>query len=339
MKKKIVFLLICLIFIFAGVISYKRIAGGISMQSPEKRWSDDGSAYAHIAVYFPETQSITLEDVDSYRNSLNLYIKEDGIEVKEGSRAYIDAYSAYGNVEISVTDRNTSCKTDVTYCGGDYFFFHPAEFLYGSGFGEDDTMRDKAVIDENAAWMLYGSTDICGKYMMMGDKMFYICGVVRSTEKNLNIYVPYNDKNNAEEKHITCYETVYPDLISDYAYKKVMSLVNEDTLFADEESEKDDTSSADVINITDRFDISNIFGVVCSYGKRSMQTNAIIYPDWENECREAEDFCALAMVWVVIWIIISVCLALKWFAGDVVSAAVRFAGSMKNTLQNKFKRK
>lgn len=331
MKKKIIFLLFCLVMIFAGVISYGRITGGISMQSPEKRWSDDGSAYAHIAVYFPETQSITAEDVDFYRNSLNSYIKEDGVEIKEGSRAYIDAYSAYGNAEISVTSRKTSCKTDVTYCGGDYFFFHPAEFLYGSGFGEDDTMQDKVVLDENAAWMLYGSSDICGKYMMMGDKIFYICGVVKSTAKNLRIYVPYNE-NDMEAKHITCYETVYPDLISGYAYKKILSLVEPDSFFDEEEAAGLDISGTDIVNITDRFSIGNIFKVIRSYGKRSMQTNGVIYPEWENECREAEDFCALAMVWIIIWIIVLLCFLLKWFTKDVVYAVKRFKDIIKKHL-------
>lgn len=337
MKKKIIFLLFCLTMIFTGIISYGKITGSISMQSPEKRWSYDGSTYAHIAVYFPETQSITEESVNSYRNSLNSYIKEDEAEVKEGSRAYIDAYSAYGNTEISVTDRKTSCKTDVTYCGGDYFFFHPAEFLYGGGFSEDDTMQDKAVLDENTAWMLYGSSDICGKYMIMGDKIFYICGVVKSTGKNLHIYVPYIESD-LEGKHITCYETVYPDLISGYAYEKISSLVEPD-LFDDEESAGSDVSDIEVVNITDRFSISGIFKVICSYGKRSMQTNGVIYPEWENECRRAEDFCALAMVWIIIWIIVSVCLALKWFAKDAVSAVNRLKDIIKNYLSAKVRKR
>ena len=45
-----------------------------------------------------------------------------------------------------------------------------------------------------------------------------------------------------------------------------------------------------------RYGVSNLWSVVKDYGKRSMRTDGVIFPYWENAARLTEDYAALCMV-------------------------------------------
>lgn len=317
--KKILLVLISVVMLCIGIICMLIIPRGIAAGRPEIRWTGDNKPYAYTAVFFPETEGVEYNDITEYRRSLTSYIKEDSIEIPQDARAFIDSYSAYKSTELVNQDKGSTCKVNVCAYGGSYSFFHPMELICGSFFDDDDIMKDKIVLDENAAWFLFGSSDICGKYVSVGEKVFYISGVVRADKndsemtaygKRPRVYISFDAyKDISESGSITCYEIVYPDIVTNYAYKKLSEAVKGDSYSADEESdfETGQNDGAVIINITDRFKLKNVWKVLASYGKRSAQTNGIIYPYWENECRKAEDYCAAALLWCIIWGVVTAC--------------------------------
>lgn len=140
--------------------------------------------------------------------------------------------------------------------------------------------------------------------------------------KRPRVYMSFDAyKEIAEAKTVTCYETVYPEPVTNYAYKKLNKAVKGDDLSAEDEENDSQTGQNDgavIINITDRFKLKNIWKVLTSYGKRSAQTNGIIYPYWENECRRAEDYCAAALLWCIIWGIVIV-----WYISSIVKCFIK----------------
>lgn len=329
--KKLLLGLISIVMLCSGIICMSFVSQNISMNHPEKRWVGDNKPYAYTAVFFPETEGVSYENIAEYRRSLASYIKEDSIEVLQDARPYTDSYSTYGSAELVNDNKGSTCKVNVCAYGGDYSFFHPMELLSGSFFDDDDVMKDKIVLDENAAWFLFGSADICGKYVSAGGKVFYISGVVKADKNNAEttaygkrprVYMSFDAyKEIAEAKTVTCYETVYPEPVTNYAYKKLNKAVKGDDLSAEDEENDSQTGQNDgavIINITDRFKLKNVWKVLASYGKRSAQTNGIIYPYWENECRRAEDYCAAALLWCIIWGIVIV-----WYISSIVKCFIK----------------
>ncbi len=303
--KKIYMVVISAIMIIMGIICILVVRGDISTEKPEKRWAGDSRPYAYVAAFFPETKGAEYSDIIGYRHSLETCIKENSIETLPGARAYNDAYSAYTDAVLSNDDKGSTCEVNICAYGGSYDFFHPMELVDGSFVGEDDIMKDGIVLDENAAWFLFGSPDITGRYVSVGDEKFYVSGVVRATDNGYDMrpwaYIPYEAYEKITEScYITCYEIVYPDIVSGYAHGKLSDAVNQT-----DDAEMKNDSEAVIVNVTDRFRTANIWKVLLSYGKRSAQTDGIIYPYWENECRKAEDYCAAALLWCIIWGIIA----------------------------------
>ncbi|MBE5937554.1 MAG: ABC transporter permease [Lachnospiraceae bacterium] len=318
--KKIISVIISLLIIFAGNSMRDKLADSLSTEYPELRWSADGTSCGYVAAYYPVNEGVTQADVHGYRETLKKILTESSIEEKDNARVFLDSYSTFGTANISGT-RNTSTTTvNVTAIGGDYFFIHPDELLTGGYISENDLMPDRVVIDEQTAWSLYGSTDVTGKYLMIGTEPYYIAGVIRPHDSEASvktygnrsrIYMLFDAyKKINETAAITCYEIVYPDMITNYAYNKLnetLGVMNDNPVLEEEESTADNPN-IHVINMSTRFKVSSLWKVITSYGERSSQTDGIIYPNWENEYRRTEDFAAVILLtefiaWTVVFIL------------------------------------
>jgi len=81
---------------------------------------------------------------------------------------------------------------------------------------------------------------------------------------------------------ISTYEIVLPNPITGFALETVEQLIPD--------------PSADIIENSARYTLSNTFATIRSFGERSMHTYPIIYPYWENAARFTEDWIALLLV-------------------------------------------
>lgn len=74
------------------------------------------------------------------------------------ARLWVDAYSADGKITL-VNGKNT-LDANAIGIGGDFFMFHPLKPITGSYFSGNDLMQDYCIIDQDAAWQLFGSNDV-----------------------------------------------------------------------------------------------------------------------------------------------------------------------------------
>ncbi len=288
------------------------LVGSISMQKPEKRWSADGEDSGYAAAYMSEDEGINLDTINSFKEKYRSTMLEDSIEISETARNYIDAFSCEGQLEVFRDFGKSGYKVNVTAVGGDFFYFHPMELLSGSYISDSDLMHDRIVIDENTAWNLYGSSDIEGKTCVINNKYYYIAGVVRANDSKISektygirsrIFMHYDEYSGTDEneKAITCYETVYPELLSGKAVKVLKSLFGIEENTDQVEGAVEEVQSIEVVDMNRRFDFMPLCKVISQYGERSSKTNRIMYPFWENECRRTEDFAAIAVALNIIF--------------------------------------
>lgn len=47
--------------------------------------------------------------------------------------------------------------------------FHPLKLITGSYFSGNDLMQDYCIIDQDAAWQLFGSNDVVGMTVYIGN--------------------------------------------------------------------------------------------------------------------------------------------------------------------------
>lgn len=300
--KKIIKYVVAVILLIVPVLIINYQKNNDVSHNAALRWDSSGKS-AHISVFMSEDAKFTLNNVMEFEENMkNTLTESNALTNKSGYNTWIDSYSAKGHLTISRDGVNV--EVSAIGVGGDFFFFHPLELVNGSYFTPDNLMDDLIVLDEDTAWRLFGSTDIQGMTVEINGKEYIISGVIKRDEGRLNkeagnnkptVYVSYNLLNKGEEEtYITDYEVILPDLTKNYAYKIVKKGIN---LSAD---------NRDIVKTDDRYSVTSLVKLLKNYGKRSMKTNGVIYPYWENVARGREDICVYALLTEIIIAVICI---------------------------------
>lgn len=293
--------LVCLnvVLVLASLASWlglRYVSGASgSISAAERFRGDSETRFAQLACYLPVGQGKTAEDIYNFRQSLETRFVEESLEAPEGGKLYLDAYS--GQAEVTVSAENGSATVDAIGVGGDFFYFHPLTLRSGSYISEDDLMDDLVVLDEEMAWRLFGGVDLTGMSMTIGGKPFVVAGVVareddfatrRAYDGEGGIFLSFSALQElVEDTSISCYEIVMPDPISGYA-KNIMT-------------DSFPVEDGDVVENSSRYSLENLLAVIGSFGERSMRTNGVIYPYWENALRLTEDYAAALLALTVLF--------------------------------------
>ncbi|MBN1892305.1 MAG: ABC transporter permease [Clostridiales bacterium] len=210
----------------------------------------------------------------------------------EGARVWVDAY--YSNAQatfrtlIDENDRAITTEAEVVGVAGNYYLFHPRQILSGSFLSEERIDPQSVVLNEQLAWILFKSTEICDMKVEIGSKEYTIVGVVREPDGKSDraaglsmprAYVYFNEladmnqsqneigempeyfedvpmmpaENGAtasEDLAILCYEAVLPDPIKNIAFNDLKSSLS--TYVPGEENFY-------FVNHTDRFGLIRLF--------------------------------------------------------------------------------
>lgn len=251
--------------------------------------------FAQLACYLPVDDGKTEEEIYAFRQELERTLVEQSLEAPEGGRLYIDAY--YGTASVTISTENGTAAVKAIGTGGDFFYFHPMTLRGGSYIKGSDLMDDLVVLDEEMAWRLYGGTDLAGLPVSINGEPFVISGVIaRDTDFATNkaytgdggVFMSFSAMRRLmEPASITGYEIVMPDPITGYA--KGMA---EDTF---------PIGTGDVVENSSRYGLLHLLEVMQGFGLRSMRTNGVIYPYWENAARLTEDYAALLLVLAVLF--------------------------------------
>lgn len=287
-----------LVFLILAAVSSVLSGRQLSQQMAE-RWSLKKDA-AQVSCFFSPNMEVDLDSIEMFRHSLDDALIQASITQESpnaGARLWADAYSADGKITL-VSDR-ARLEADAIGIGGDFFLFHPLELLSGSYFSGNDLNQDFCVIDEDAAWQLFGSNDVAGMSVTIGGIPHMVTGVVRRDEGRLEeaagldstlVYVSYSTLSELGSNNgINHYEVVMPNPVSKFAYNYVKENLGK------EEKE------VEVVENTSRYGLLERLKILASFGTRSMNGKAIIYPYWENIARGYEDILALITLFAAVF--------------------------------------
>lgn len=329
-KKKLVLLCINIILVVAFLVLSifgKKGVGMLYSQQEARRWEDEKNSYAQVSAFVSPGRNLQEEDIASIRNSVMETLSKDSLNESSGSsRVWIDAYSGECKAEFR-KDNNTLSVTAVGV-GGEFFQFHPIPLLSGSYISEEDLNQDRVVVDENFAWAMFGSNDIVGMQIWMGNSIYTIAGVTAVDEEPLyrtaygdsnRIYMPYSQlKKQQETLMITCYEAVMPNPISNYAYytlRTACGIEEEGEEVLKKTENPLDFEDIQVMENSNRFDTMKLLEGLKNRKLQVMRPNSVGYPVWENLARvEVQRQQNLLVLRILLLICPFVCLIL-WLYG------------------------
>lgn len=285
------------------------MAGQLPALDAARRWRGENEMrFTQVACFLPITGTKTEEDIWSFRRTLDQRLVEAAVTAPKEGALWQDAWSAPG--KLSVHTDHGSAEASVLGVGGDFFLFHPMQLRSGSFLKESDLMQDRVVLDEELAWILFGSPNVAGLEVRIADKPFYVAGVIRRDEDFASrsayrdgpgLFMSYSAMHALVDQGITCYEIVVPDLITGFG----MHLVQENFPVGD----------GTLVENTGRFRPSRLLQVAGDYGVRSMGLNGVVCPYWENAVRMMEDYLAALLV-------LTMALSLLPFATAVTAAVL-----------------
>ncbi|MBQ9982044.1 MAG: ABC transporter permease [Oscillospiraceae bacterium] len=302
------------------------LKSSLDSQNMAKRWSADGSEFAQISVFYPDsaTYSYSEREAESLHDSIEQKMEEESYKSKnEESHIFNDAYSSViSNMNVNTKEGvgHTSSEIGIVGIGGDFFEFHPLELLSGNYIYSEELANNRVVLDEDAAWKLFASTDIIGMKIYINDAELEVAGVVRHEkgkavensypEKSL-IYAHYSLLETAGcSTALSSYEAVLPNPVDNYAKNIFLNHYGVDTTTAVEgEDDPEKSLPFVIVDNTKRYSVSNLWKSLLSFGKGSAVTRPIAFPYWENAARIVNAWLTLLFLFtvlVVAYIIITV---------------------------------
>ena len=341
-KKKLIFLAVELALLIAAAgcfVGFHALSRMLPSQLTAERWQGESEqSFAQISCFIPVDETVTLNEIGAFREAAATKLHEAGLDIASDAVLMADAWSCTDKVSVS----SALGKGDVyaTAVGGEFFTFHPIRLISGNYITADDLMQDRALLDEETAWLLFGGTDIQGMTFKINGVPFVVAGVIeregdyasrKAYTDGMGIFISYEaytllDSASAAltgaatadsgvstaAPGIQCYELVMPDPVKNFALNFV--------------KEKFPIGRGEVINNTARFTPSALWTLIRSFDTRSMQTRGVIYPYWENASRGAEDRAALLLILSAALLAVPVLTAL--------AVAVHYAVRGKQTLED-----
>ncbi len=285
----------------ACIFGFVKVRSTLTYTNAAKEWAgESGERFAYVSCFLPVNGKVGEETVRSFESTVNAKLVEASMEAEEGKSLWKYAYSGAGNVNVT-TERGSS-SVYAMGVGGDFFSFHRMFLRSGNYIAESDLMHDRVVLDKELAWKLFGAIEVDGMELEINGKRFIVAGVVErdgdfasliSYPENSGLYMAYDVFNEMTGEEISCCEAVLPNPVSGFA-KNMMT-------------ESFTASGTEVVEVSARYRLGNIFDIIGSFGKRSMRTDGIIYPSWENAARLTEDYCALFLVLFLMFMATPLC--------------------------------
>lgn len=301
----------------------------LASQRQAERWAgESGEPFIQYTRFFAAgEEAMQTEAIGALRQKLTETLTERSVETPAGGRLFCDAWSAAVK-KLSVSAERGDFEAAAYAVGGSFFDFHPLRLCSGSYFGENDLMRDRVVIDAQLAWLLYGSTDLAGMTVTVGEQEFVIAGVVeresdRATRKvgtaGPMLWLPYEAylKMN-ESAAIDCYEIVLPEPVEGFAGALLKEICGEDAVLQEN---------------TGRFAFGRSWKQLQSFGMGAVRTEAVAYPAWENAARYTEAWCALLRALALAALVLPGVLVIVQLVRLVRFAKRRLRGSGKAALE------
>lgn len=297
--------LVLIVACVASAVGLHLVSNMLETTTAAQRFRGESETrFAQLACYMPVGQGKTREDILTFRQGLDAKFVEQSLEVPENGSLFLDAYSASGKISVS-TDYG-SAEVTALGVGGDFFYFHPLQLRSGAYISERDLMDDLVLLDEVMAWRLFGGIDLAGMTIHINGNPFVVAGVVamendfattQARKQEGAVFLSYSALQRLDDTvEIDCYEIVLPDPITGYAYGVVESGFQ--------------VGDGEIVENSARYTLGHLLDIMGDFGERSMRTNGVIYPYWENALRLTEDYASLLLVLIALFAFCPVLFAL-----------------------------
>lgn len=279
-------------------------ANRLTEQHIAKKWSPEGG-YSQISMFFNQDTAIDIQTLQSLEHQITDNLAQESITVTSqnpSARLLTSCYFSEG--QISLEAQYGKSQLSAYGVGGDFFDFHELKLISGDYFSKDDMNMDYCLLDELAAWKLFGSTDIDGQVVYMGDTPLIVKGVVDMPKgklataagvKDCVCFIPYEFMDeHIGVSSITAYEIVMPSPVPGYASDKLSKNIGiaEENMF--------------IVENTTRFSVIDLAKHFKTIGYSSIRTKAISFCWWENIARVYEDRLSILTIIYLVFAVYAV---------------------------------
>ena len=290
-KKTRILLIVCASMVAAAVLffgAWQYLAHLLDTQQAAARWEGDGELdFSQITCFLPADQTIGLKDITTFRTEAVKAMQDAALDTTENRHLMVDGWST--TAKLYTSGEHGRGEASVIAVGGDYFDFHPLRLLSGDYIRQSDLMKDRIVLGEEVAWLLFGGTDLAGMTMKLNGTPYIIAGVVeqeqdffskKSSSDGLDLYMSYDALLAIDENaKINCYELVMANPVKGFAMKAV--------------KDKFPIGRGEILCNSERYGYGKLMDLVLHFGSRGSQTTGAVLPYWENAARMTEDWSAL----------------------------------------------
>jgi hypothetical protein len=260
----------------------------LESQRAAERWQGESEMeFRQLSCFLPVDEKLSLNQIYQFRSDMMKRLNEAALDAGGGQTLFVDAWSCTGKA-LASTDLGKG-DASVIAVGGNFFHFHPLRLMSGSYFQEGDLMQDRVLLDEELAWVLFGSSDLQGLTLKIDGVPFQIAGVIQREQDfashkaytaGMGLFMSYDAwKSLHETAGITSYELVLAEPVKNFG--------------ANFTREKFPIGHGEIVVNSGRFRMGRLLGLVGQFGTRSMQKLGVLLPYWENAARCTEDYCAL----------------------------------------------
>jgi hypothetical protein len=298
-------LLICLnsvaaVFIIVGLVAAALISKPFFEQEAAERF---GEGYEQLTVFYNADTGISQDDF----YSKNADVMKKLVEGSLSENILYAASSLQTDAEINTNEKKVSVAATLT--AGDYFSFHPYKLLSGNYYDSETVSPNVVILDEAAAWELFGAFDVAGKFVYIGGNIYEIYGVIEKPDDRFTKDV-YGTKPRAfinlaaaqnvipgfdsKTKVINIIEYVLPNPVKSTAEGILKEVFDVDEFTIDKEIE---------IN-TDRFGAARIIPKIIKITKLGVRDKPLVYPFYENAAIVAETEITLIFAGILFFALI-----------------------------------
>lgn len=240
--------------------------------------------YAQLAAYLTEEDRLTPDGMMGLCNTLEAALTEAAIEPVGGYRL-----AASCEQTVSLARNAVTAEAIATVYFGDWFVLHPQIPLYGGILRESAATTDFCVIDDLAAWRLFGATDVCGMDITVNDRVYTVSAVLRADRSQYadfygekpRVYLLWSSAAMRDTRvTFTTLEALLPDPYTDAAK----------TMF----SEAATAYTDEIVSVTDRFSVPSLYENIRDLTRLGVMEGKN-YPYYENAARVMETKCAILL--------------------------------------------
>jgi hypothetical protein len=297
MKKAVIIINIAVIvtlLILSTILMVR--SSSLPEQQANLRWSNEDSQFSQVSVFYQSGISFDQSYQLSYdiEEKAKSYVKNSPGELV--ASAFTSAPKSF-NFTAKTDIGEKSANLESYFVGGNFLLFHPYELLTGTFLNDDTIMRDNAVIDENAAWQLFGSNDVADEYIFYGSNPIHISGVVRIPDADKGyIFLDKELSETIENKQaeFSCLEVVLPNPVAGQGF----TIVKEQLGITD--GNVNAAKTVRVVENSNRTSFTAMLDILSDIPSLAERDDAIILPSWENKARKRDVGSALILFFMLL---------------------------------------